>query len=275
MRIDEIAISYVMSNPNLLMEDRIQFLKDNTKKLDTSHDTTAEHQETPDIIQHFADHGDPTKNKVHTQYLVGLYKNKQIRQEDTDRLHTALSNFEKYKTKLSPQEKQVNLKNYPHISDLEAKVKPFLGTAVTNSEKQQELRKQADDSLPGHEKKFEDDKIKIFHLKDADTSKKLYASTNDKTPGAVKPTEWCTARDTSNNMFDRYHKDGPLFVVHRKSDGAVFQYHPHSAQFMDAEDKPINKEDFLSIHKSLHKAWEKHPELESDDPNDPVLYPKK
>lgn len=262
MRIDEIAFAYVMANENLLMEDRLQFLKDNTKKLDTSHDTTAVHKETPDIIQHFADKADPTKNKVHTQYLVNLYKNKKIRQEDTDRAQDVLSNYEKYKHKLSPEDKQINVKRYPTLTDLEAKIKPHIGTAATKKEAASGLKEQAlEGKLPGHELKYEDDKIKVFHLKDADTSKKLYASNNDKTPGAVHPTEWCTARDTSNNMFDRYHNEGKLHVVHRKSDGKVFQYHTHGNQFMDPEDNEINHEDFKSIAPSLHKAWEKHPEL--------------
>jgi len=244
------------------LEDRIQYLKDNTSNLSTEHDPHAQHKSTPDIIQHLADHGDPTKKKIYTQYLTNLYKSGGMKQEDTDRAKDVLSNFDKYKTKLSGDAKQLTVKQYPSLTHIETAVEPHVGTAVTNKEKSVEVKAKAETgNLPGHELKYEDENIKIFHLKDADTSKKLYASKNDKTPGAIHPTEWCTARDTSNNMFDRYNSDGPLHVVHRKSDGAVFQYHSHSNQFMDHKDNEISHADFKTIAPSLHKAWREQPDL--------------
>lgn len=252
MRIDEIAISYVMQNMNLLTEDRIQFLKDNTKKLSTEHDPHGEHKKPEDIIQHFADNGDPTKNKVHTQYLVNLYKSGKIRQEDTPQAHETLTNFEKYKVKLSPEDKQLNVKSYPKLSDVEDKIAPHVGTMAS--------KKQAEKTLdqPGHVKKYEDDKIAIYHLKDAETSKNLYGGGHSR--GGLG-TSWCTAARSDDNRFNQYNKDGPMHVVHRKSDGAVFQYHPDSNQFQDAKNNEISHEDFKSISPSLHKAWEKHPEI--------------
>lgn len=261
-KVTEASIAYIMMNESILLEDRLQYLKDNTKPLSTAHDTHATHKDTPAIIQHFADHGDPTKNKVHTQYLISLYKAGKIRQEDAPAIKETLSHFEKHKPNLTSTEKQLNAKNYPSISDVRKVVAPHIGKAVTNSEKRDELKNNLDQ--PGkHELQYEDDKIKIFHLKDKHTAQSIYGSTSDPKPGAC-PTEWCTSRQTKDNMFDHYNKQGPLRVVHRKDDGAVFQYHTQSNQFMDKDDNTISDNDLKTIKPSLHKAWETHPKTLSE-----------
>jgi hypothetical protein len=248
----EISIAYVMLNESILLEDRLQYLKDNTKKLSTDHDTTGTHKETADIVQHLADHGDPTKNKQHTQFAVGLYRSKAIRQEDAPRLKEALSNFDKYKGKLNPEEKQLTTKNYPSISHIEDKIAPHLGTMASKKEAQKTLEQ------PGHKLVHEDDKIKIFHLSDKEASKNIYGGGHQR---GGTGTSWCTAARSDDNMFDHYAKQGKMHVVHRKSDGAVFQYHADSNQFMDHKDNEISHEDFKSIAPSLHKAWKEKPEL--------------
>lgn len=253
VQLDEAAIAYILMNEQLLMEDRIQFLKDNTKPLDTSHDTTAVHHNTADIIDHFATHADPSKNKVHTQFILGLYKNKSVRQEDAPRIKEALTNFDKYKNKLSPDEKQLNVKAYPTLSSLEDKIHPHIGTVTSKNQAQNQL------DQPGHELKYEDDHIKVFRLTSKEASQNLYGGGHQR--GGLG-TSWCTAARSDNCMFDHYSKpDANLHVVHRKSDGAVFQYHTGSNQFMDAKDNEISSEDFASIAPHLHKAWEQKPEL--------------
>lgn len=259
--ITEASIAYVMMNENILLEDRLDYLKANTKKLDTSHDTTAKHQETPDIIQHFADNADPTKNKQHTQYIINLYKNKKIRQDDAPGIHDVLSNYEKYKGKLTPEDRQLSTTKYPRISDLQDKIAPHLGTMAS--------KKQAEKTLeqPGHTLVHEDDKIKIYRLEKTkegkEASKALYGGGSER---GSTGTNWCTAaRSDDRNYFDEYLKEGGRYhVIHRKSDGAVFQMHPQSNQFHDAKNNDISPEDFKSIAPSLHAAWEKHPEMLED-----------
>ena len=242
----EISIAYVMLNEDILLEDRLQYLKDNTKKLSTDHDTTGRHKETANIIQHLADHADPTKNKSYTQYATNLYRNKAIRQEDAPRLKSALSNFDKYKHKLSTDDRSMNAKKYPSISSIEDKIHPHVGTMASKKEAQKTLEQ------PGHKLVHEDDKIKIYHLSDKDASKNIYGGGHRR---GGTGTSWCTAARSDDNMFDHYNKQGKMHVVHRKADGAVFQYHTNSNQFMDHKDNNISHEDFNSISEPLHKAW--------------------
>ena len=254
-QITETSIAYIMIQENLLLEDRLAYLKDNTKTLSTDHDTTGVHKTTADIVQHLADHADPSANKVHTQYAVGLYRNKAIRQEDAPRLKAALTSFDKYKGKLKPEEKQLTTKNYPNIASIEDKVAPHEGTMTSKKEAQKTL------DQPGHKLVHDDKDISIYHLTDAEASKNLYGGGHQR---GGTGTSWCTAARSDNNMFSQYHSQGPIHVIHRKSDGAVFQAHPESNSFMDAKDNPISAEDFKSISVPLHAAWRAKPELLGD-----------
>lgn len=240
----------------VLTEDRISFLKDRNQEISTAHDPMAKHKEAGDIIDHLASSGDPSKKKLYTQWLVGQYKKGNLKQEDAYKYHDVLADFDKYKGKL--QKKDIN--QYGHINDVAEAVKPHIGTGATKAEERQ-LQKQELD-IPGHKKVYDDENISMFHLTDKGVSQKLYGKSNDPKPG-VFPTQWCTATQSDeHNMFDHYHNDDPrIHVIHRKSDGAVFQYHANSNQFMDKDDNEISAEDFKSIAPSLHKAWRANPEL--------------
>lgn len=237
---------------DMLMENRIDWLKNNVKPINTSHDSFAAHRDTPAIIDFLADKADPSKKKVHTQHLIKMYHNGAFRQEDAPRVRDALSNFDKYKSKL-PEDKR-NINQYTRVSDIESAVAPHIGTATTKSEERDQLKSNL--NIPDkHELKYDDSNISVYHLTDEETSQKLYGSKTAKTPGAF-PTEWCTAwQQPRVCQLNTYHKRGNLFVVHRKSDGAVFQYHPKTNSFMDASDNEIGPSDFDSIKSSLHKAW--------------------
>ena len=62
-------------------------------------------------------------------------------------------------------------------------------------------------------------------------------------------TSWCTA-SSDDRYFNMYTKDGPLYVNIRKSDGAKFQFHFPSKQFMDSDDKKIKLEN-IGLSKGL------------------------
>ena len=116
-----------------LLENRIETLKTKVFKdgFNTSHDTQAQHKDTSDIVDHFADKADPTNKKIHTQWILNQYKRSKIRQEDHPRIREALSNFETHKGKL--ENKDIN--QYKSLSDVEDAVEPHLGTTTKRQEK--------------------------------------------------------------------------------------------------------------------------------------------
>jgi len=244
----------------VLLENRIQFLKDKNPDIDTSHDPMAIHKNAGDIIDHISNSADPTPKKTYSQWLVNMYKKGQFKQEDAYKLKGDMDTFSKHNKKLE----KTDIGQYKSVDELKGAVAPYHEVAATKKELQKQLQGNAHE--PGHELKYEDDNIQIYHLHDKAVAKKLYARKGDQHPGKLCPTEWCTStEDEKHNMFDYYlsekHPGSKLHVVHRKSDRAVFQYHPESNQFMDSDDNAISVDDFKSIAPSLHKAWKENPDL--------------
>jgi len=95
--------------------------------------------------------------------------------------------------------------------------------------------------------------------------------------GQNKETRWCTS-SPGLQYYDRYIKDGPLYVVLDKTDKEVaqpqgrdvenhkqtglpkkrYQFHFPSNQFMDIDDRSVNLENFLSNEGSELKEYFKH-----------------
>jgi len=226
-RFKEFLIEY------LLLEDRISFLQKHfAGKLDSSHDMLSTHNSSDDIINHFATHADPTKNKSYTQWILTQYQQKNIRQEDHPRINETLKNFDRYKSKLP--EKDIN--RYKTLGDIDAAVEPHINTPVTNREKSAEKIVQGRDLI------HSSDNMKVYHLKTKEASKECYGGGS-----AIGNTDWCTAARSDKNMFDSYNSRGPLYTFHVKNDKggtSLYQFSPVAQQFMDAKDKSVRMEDF-------------------------------
>lgn len=251
------------SREDILLENRIDYIKKNVGTLSTEHDPLGEHKETGAIIDYLSSF-DPSPKKTGTSWLVGLYKAGKLKQEDAYKATVHLGMFNDYKSKLPLEQRELNVRNYPSLSSLANTVVGFQGAPKTKAEGAEQLKQNP--HIEGkHDLRYEDDKIKLFELTDKETSKKLYdRPTNN--PHAPFPTEWCTATSTeSHNRWDHYTADYPghvPFIVHRKSDGAVFQYHTGGdGEFMDHENDVISSNDFESIRPSLWTAWKQDPRL--------------
>ena len=114
----------------MLLEDRLEFLQKKHNSINADHDQFAEHKKPEDIVKHFSEHGDPSKNKSHTDWILNQYKKGHIKQEDTPRVHETLSNFDKHKSKLANKD----LNSYKHISHLDDALEPHLGTKSKREE---------------------------------------------------------------------------------------------------------------------------------------------
>ena len=262
MKLDSIAQAYKtlyesannsMLYESILFEDRVDYLKSKWPTIDSSHDTGAVHRNASDIVDFMANTIDPTKKKTYTQWLVNRYHGGSFRQEDAPRINQALSDFEQHKHHLPVEQRDIG--RYKRVSDIQQAVAPFTGkTGEEIATKKMELA--AEKPEPGFVKHYEDPNIKIHELTDEETSKRLFGRPR---------TEWCTAWEGNSCRFNKYTKEdsdkGPLFVVTRKHDNALFQYHPTSNQFMDKNDDPISDKDFATLKPSLHKAWSQNRHL--------------
>ena len=213
----------------LLTEDRIDYLKQQYKdKLPTDHDELAKHTDTDKIVDHFADKADPTSNKVHTQWLLNQYKSKNIRQEDAPQLKSTLQDFEK--TKNSLEKKDLNQYNsVGELRDAVATQKAPVERAMKEKESA-EARKGSD--MP---KLYDQDGVQGFKIPNKEASIKNYG------PGGVMAkTNWCTAANSANNMFNHYK--GGKYTMHFPN-GEVLQFHHQSNQIKDKNDSEINEGD--------------------------------
>lgn len=174
---------------------------------------------------------DPTYNEQKSQkmgkygkWLLNLYKQGKLKNEDLYKATDYLSYFVKYYNKIT--EKDIN--KLPDLPSLYNIIKPYKeasdnGEDIATS-KSDEVRRIKKDA----EKVFEDNQwlVIIPHTQEAS----CYYGKN---------TQWCTAATDSYNMFNHYNNQGPLFINIRKTDGKKFQFHFETNSFMDETDTPI------------------------------------
>ena len=223
-----------------LLENRIETLKTKVfaDGFDTTHDRLAQHRDTSDIVDHFANNADPTKKKIHTQWILRQYEKRKIRQEDHPRIKEALSNFETHKGKL--EKKDIN--QYKSLSDVEDAVEPHLGTTTKRQEKKA-IKSEGADLVHNDEERG----VTVHHIKTEQAACSYGAG-----------TKWCTA-GKKDNMFNHYNEDGPMFVI--QHGGRKYQFHNASNQLMDEKD---NRVEFKDLHPDIQKSLAKseHPEIQ-------------
>lgn len=213
---------------DLLIENRIEFLKTQHPTIDTSHDTLAKYKESGDIIDHFAKKADPTPTKAHTQWIVNQYKKKLIRQEDAPQIKSTLKDFADVKDRLEKKD----LNQYGDIGELRDAVATQKSQAekATRAKKATAANKSAD-----LEKMYDSDGVQGYKIPNRESSIRNYG------PGGEKAsTHWCTAANSGDNMFNHYK--GGKYTMHFPN-GEVLQFHHQSNQIMDKHDRPVNEGD--------------------------------
>lgn len=162
----------------------------------------------------------PDKMGKYGKWLLQLYINRRLKIEDLYKATNYLKCFIDYYNVI--QDKDINkIKSLQELYDV---VRPYLdGNAATS--KSDEVRKIKE----GAEKVYEDERwlVIVPHTKEASC---YYG----------KGTQWCTAADRSNNMFDQYNDDGPLYINIDKLNNRKYQFHFETNSFMDENDNEID-----------------------------------
>lgn len=174
-----------------------------------------------DILQNI-ESGDPTNNKQYTQWLTKMYANTNVRLEDIrSTMKEYLAKFEILKRKklIKPPANDIN--RYPSVNN-------FMDVLDTYD-------------LPEEDVPVDKGESKEIY-KDADV--RIIVPEDE--PAACyygRGTRWCTAATQGSNYFDRYHRDGPLYILLPTKpgyDGEKYQLHFPSNQFMDETDTQID-----------------------------------
>lgn len=165
--------------------------------------------------------------------------------EDLYKVTDDLKKYERFKGRLPQEARDINKITPRQLFDY---VKDFDLTLATTTKAE---RKSAD-VHPGAKLMYDGDDWRVIKIEDKGTVGKEAACFYG---GNNKETRWCTSAPGAS-WFDRYIKDGPLYVVFNPNDTKIapetglpvdrYQFHFPSNQFMDRHDHQINLVDFLN-----------------------------
>ena len=146
-------------------------------------------------------------------WIANMYSNGYIKLGDIPELKMAMVTYDKNKSQLPP------IKDCKSLSELIEWVKDL-------SDDFKAVRKQSK-AKADLEKVYEDDEWVVYVPHSHAAARR-----------GGEGTHWCTASE-NDYYYNMYSKQGPLYINIRKSDGAKFQFHFETDQFMDAIDEPV------------------------------------
>jgi len=168
----------------------------------------------------------------YSKWLLNLYKNKKLKDEDFYKAKDYLTIFDKRKSKLEVRD----INKYKSLQDVYAVLDSNnLFEIKTDREKRRDIHKGKDD---------------IILLYENDKWKFLLPQTKEASCYWGSDTQWCTATRTENNVFDQYNDFGNLYILINKNTKEKYQFHIQSSSYMDSSDHPISKATFNKIFDS-------------------------
>ena len=162
------------------------------------------------------------------KWIYNQYKKGNIKWGDMPELEAALNTYNINKSQINK-----SIDNYRSLDELVREISQYndsFKAKRTLSKGEQEL-----------EKVYEDQYVTVYIPHTWKAARKIGGDTH-----------WCTASSDDKN-FNYYLNTygGEYYVIIRKSDGAKFQLHPESGQFMNANDSPVN---FAVVFKTRKEA---------------------
>jgi hypothetical protein len=187
-------------------------------------------------------------------YERELKANKETFMEDLYKVKEDLQKYDKFKGRLPEELRQIQHLTPRSLYDA---VKDFDLTLATTTKAE---RKSAP-VHPGGELMFDGQDWRVIKIEDKGAVGKEAACFYG---GNNQETRWCTSAPGAS-WFDRYIKDGPLYVVFNPNDTDVapmtglpkkrYQFHFPSNQFMDPADRQIDLVDFLNTNEEGLKEY--------------------
>ena len=184
-----------------------------------------ETHEFRDVIFATYREADPTPTGACLQWLIRQAIAGDMPAEDLPQARETLEAFLAYKRRLPAEQR--DLGRHKHLGSVWKAVEPFVQENAPVSGKDEDRRER--DAVRAESTIVLEQDGWIVAIPRTERAAKWWG----------RGTRWCTAADDSN-MFDHYAGDGPL-VVFVHPDGAKFQWHGPSNQFMDAADEPCSQ----------------------------------
>jgi hypothetical protein len=165
-------------------------------------------------------------NQHNRGYFMWIYKQLKngLKEEDFYKVKEYLRLFVKFINRIDSNKRDIS--KYNTIQDLYSVVKDFENNEddITTS-KTSEIKKIKEEELD---------------LVFSNSSWSVYVPLTERASCLIgKGTQWCTAAEKSNNMFDHYNGQGKLYVLINKDDNSKYQLHFESNQLMDENDREV------------------------------------
>lgn len=157
--------------------------------------------------------------------------------EDLYKVTDDLAKFEKFKNKLPQEMRDINKLTPDALYDA---VKDFDLTLATTTKSE----RRSAQVHPGAKLVFDGPTWRVIEIENKGAVGKEAACFYG---GNNKETRWCTSTPGTDQWFNRYIKEGPLYVIYKSGDTDVapetglpkerYQFHFPSNQFMDKDDR--------------------------------------
>lgn len=187
---------------------------------------------------------DPTPGKAYTRWIaLRYYKNNEQLEDVNEMLSNQLQMFAEA-TKSGRL--KMNIDQIKSFADLYNHVAPFVH-GERNTSRKKDLASQRDTSVDTREKRLWDNDPMLAQAEvvyDTNEWLVLIPKTHEASRYFGAQTNWCTTT-ASDGMFNRYSKQGPLYIILHRPDGVKYQFHFPSNQFMDKSDRPIDLNAFV------------------------------
>lgn len=192
---------------------------------------------------------DPTFNSdrdsvgKYGKWLLGLYKKDNPLNYSTDdegnTITDLLATYDKFKNDRNYQiEKDIN--KFKSFKDLNNAINSVSSTELSARQKERELRTSKD--------------YKVVY-KDKDWT--IYVPLSYAGSCTLgKGTSWCTAYSEDDGYYNKYTKQGPLYILINNNDKSEkYQFHFESEQFMDKDDHDIDLHSFIDKYPEVGKFF--------------------
>lgn len=200
-------------------------------------------------------------NKGYFTWLYNLIRTNQLKEEDFYKAKEYLRLFDKFFNKIPVESRDIN--KFKNLNDLYDVVQEFEeGEDTMATSKTSEIKQIKQNEI---DKVYEDNEWLIMIPKTERASCLI-----------GKGTQWCTAADQSNNMFDSHNSQGPLYVMVDKYNDEKYQLHFETNQLMDATDRAVSASYFFDhimegsnaftfLQEANDKFWDFVLETSADD----------
>lgn len=184
-------------------------------------------QDLVDTYMEQIEHADPTLNKKYTQWLARQFMTSpMLKLEDlTSTIADYLAKFDKLNRKRQIEAPFNDINRYKNVH-------VFM-------DKMDEYDDPVDDNNRGKARTvFDGETVKVVVPED-ETAACAYG----------RQTRWCTAAIHGTNYFERYNREGPLYILLPKTpkyQGEKYQLHFPSSQFMDEDDSEVSIKQILT-----------------------------